>query len=106
VLLVIGVPMANRVRIPGGLDPSWSWCLAVAVGLIPLGVWGYSASSRAHRLLRLVACGVALLSLGMLLIEHYAFTHWEEPLRYGLHPNVPWPARGELMKIIRTCLAR
>src|SRR5436309_716278 len=88
-LLVIGMPMANSIRIPGGLDPSWWWCLAAAISLIPFSLWRYSASSRANRLLRLVACGVALLSLGALLIEHYAFTHWEEPLRCGLHPGVP-----------------
>ena len=33
--------------------------------------------------------GDLLMSLGILLIEHYAFTHWEEPLRYGVDVRVP-----------------
>src|SRR5436305_708856 len=88
-LLVIFTPVALSVRIPGGLDPSWPWCAAAALGLIPFSLWGYRASKRAGRLLRLFACGIALASLGILLIEHYAFTHWEQPLRYGVQVRVP-----------------
>jgi hypothetical protein len=87
--LLIYMPLALQVRIPGGSSGHWWGCLFASLLLIGFSIWGYRSGPRSARLRCIALCFPPLIVLGILLIEKYALEAWEIPMAYGIRVKVP-----------------